>query len=154
MQADEAVNPQGAKERRRVLILISDGDDNIGQWQGPLNDVIARGIKVYTFGLGTASGSYIPLLMSPEGEVMQYATALTGERIISKAQARTLRDLAERTGARFFRGEDNRQVNQAIDEMLINGRPVAGYQANPTRQDLFFYFLAAGFLFLLGGIFL
>lgn len=153
IQADEIVNPPEAKKRRRVLILVSDGDDNIGQWTGPLTEVIRRHLKVYTFGLGSATGAYIPLKMTG-GEVVKYATAITGERIVTRAQARTLRDLAERTGARFFRGEDNRQVEQAIDEILFSGRPVAGYQAYPTRQDLFFYFLAAGFLLMLVGIFL
>ncbi|MBI3934598.1 MAG: VWA domain-containing protein [Acidobacteria bacterium] len=154
MQADEQVNPGTVGKRRRVLILISDGDDNIGQWQEPLAEVMGRRVKVYTFGLGTATGAYFPLVMAPGGEVVKYATTMTGERLKSKAQARTLRDLAERAGGRFFRGEDNRQVQAAIDEILISGRPVAGYQANPTRQDVFFYFLSAAFLCLLGAIFL
>ena len=111
-------------------------------------------MKLYTFGLGSANGAYFPLLMGPSGEVLKYATGMTGERLVSKAQARTLRDLAERTGARFFRGEDNRQVQAAIEEILVNGRPVSGYQANPIRQDLFFYFLSAAFLCMLGAIFL
>lgn len=154
IQADEQINPDNAAKRRRVLVLISDGDDNIGQWQGPLAEVIRRRIKMYTFGLGTANGTYFPLLLTPSGEVLKWATSMTGERLVSKAQARTLREVAERTGARFYRGEDNRQVQAAIEEILVNGRPLAGYEANPTRQDLFFHFLAAAFLCLLGAIFL
>jgi Ca-activated chloride channel family protein len=154
IQADEQINPQNASTRRRVLILISDGDDNIGQWQGPLVEVIRRRIKLYTFGLGTATGAYFPLVMAPGGEVLKYATLRTGERIRTKAQARTLRDLAERTGARFYRGEDSRQVQAAVDELLTTGRPVSGYQANPVKQDLYFYFLSAAFLCMIAGIFL
>ncbi|HWP84990.1 MAG TPA: VWA domain-containing protein [Terriglobia bacterium] len=154
IQADEQVYPDQANKRRRVLVLISDGDDNIGQWQGPLMEVMRRRLKLYTFGLGSANGAYFPLVMAPTGEVLKWATGMTGERLVSKAQARTLRDLAERTGARFYRGEDNGQVQAAIEEILVNGRPVAGYEANPTRRDYFFYFLAAAFLCLLGGIFL
>ena len=153
IQADEQVNPVEAKKRRRVLVLISDGDDNIGQWPGPLGEVVRRRLKVYTFGLGSATGAPVPLQMKGT-EIVRYATLLTGERLITRAQARTLRDVAERTGAHFFRGEDNRQVDAAIDEILISGRPLAGYQANPTRQDLFFYFLAGAFLCMLAGIFL
>ena len=153
IQADEQVNPVEAKKRRRVLVLISDGDDNIGQWQGPLGEVVRRRLKVYTFGLGSATGAPVPLQMKGR-EIVRYATLLTGERLITRAQARTLRDVAERTGAHFFRGEDNRQVDAAIDEILISGRPLAGYQSTPTRQDLFFHFLAAAFLCMLAGIFL
>jgi Ca-activated chloride channel family protein len=154
VQADETIFPQNTAKRRRVFVLISDGDDNIGQWQAPLVEVIRRKIKIYTFGLGTANGAYFPLVLAPGGEVVKYATAMTGERIRSKAQARTLRDVAERAGGRFYRGEDDRQVKAAIDDILNTGRPLAGYEANPTKKDLFYYFLAAGFVFMLGGIFL
>ena len=92
--------------------------------------------------------------MAPGGEVLKWATTMTGERLASKAQARTLREVSERTGASFYRGEDNGQVQAAIDEILVSGRPVSGYEANPTRKDYFFYFLAAAFLCMLGAIFL
>jgi hypothetical protein len=32
--ADDMVNPQAKQKRRRLMIMISDGDDNVGQWQG------------------------------------------------------------------------------------------------------------------------
>jgi Ca-activated chloride channel family protein len=154
IEADEQINPHNARTRRRVLILISDGDDNIGQWQGPLAELVRRRIKVYTIGLGTATGAYFPLARAPGGEVLKYATSRNGERIISKAQARTLRDVAERTAARFYRGEDDRQVDAAIDEVLTTGRPVGGYRADPIKQDLYFYFLSAAFLCMIAGVFL
>jgi Ca-activated chloride channel homolog len=154
IQADEQIYPQNTSKRRRVMVLISDGDDNIGQWQGPLVEVIRRRIKLYTFGLGTANGAYFPLVLGPGGEIVKYATSMTGERIRSKAQARTLRDVAERTGARFYRGEDNRQVQTAIDDLLNTGRPLAGYQSNPTKKDYYFYFLSAAFISMIAAIFL
>jgi hypothetical protein len=154
IQADEQVNPQYTTKRRRVLILISDGDDNIMEWQEPLAQVVQKRLKVYTFGLGSATGAPFPLVRTPAGDVIKYATSVTGARLTTRAQARTLRDVAERTGARFYRGEDSRQVQAAIDEILINGRPLGGYQANPTRQDLYFHFLAFAFVCMLAGIFL
>jgi Ca-activated chloride channel family protein len=153
IQADEQVNPAEAAKRRRVLVLISDGDDNIGQWQGPLAEVLRRRLKIYTFGVGTATGAPVPLQMSGK-EIVKYATLLTGERLISRAQARTMRDVAERTGGRFFRGEDKRQVEAAIDDILVSGRPLAGYQAMPRRQDLYFYFLSVAFVCMMAGVFL
>jgi Ca-activated chloride channel family protein len=156
IHSDAMIYPQNTAKRRRVMVIISDGDDNIGQWQGPLVEVIRQHIKLYTFGLGTANGAYFPLVLAPggNGEVIKYATSMTGERIKSKAQARTLRDVAERTQARFYRGEDNRQVQAAMDDILNTGRPLAGYQANPTKKDYYFHFLVAAFVFMLGGVFL
>jgi hypothetical protein len=61
--------------------------------------------------------------------------------------------VAERTGARFYRGEDVKQVDAALDEILGSGRPTAGYEANPIRLDLYFHFLVSAFVLMLAGIF-
>ncbi len=153
IDADERITPQN-RQRHRVLVLISDGDDNLKEWEGPLNDIVDRHIKLYTFGLGTANGAVFPLRLSPRGEVLRYATTKTGERITSKAQATTLHEIAERTGARFVRGEDERQVQAGIDEIMKSGRPVGGYQAYSVKQDLYLYFFAAAFICMLAGTFL
>lgn len=154
IEIDERIHPENARTRRRVLILLSDGDDNVGQWRAPLAEVVRKRIKVYTIGLGTATGADFPLVMSPGGDVLRYATARTGEQIKSKAQSRTLRDLAEETGAQFYRGEDNRQVQAAVDEVLTAGRQVGGYRAEPIKRDLYVHFLAAAFLSLIAAVFL
>jgi Ca-activated chloride channel family protein len=151
IEADDQLNRQNAGSRRRVLILISDGDDTLGEWREPLAEIVRKQLKLYTIGLGTATGASFPLAIAQNGDVLRYATSRSGERIISKAQARTLRDFAQRTAARFYRGEDNRQVQAAIDEVLTAGRPVAGYRAEPVRHELYFHVLAAAFLFLIAG---
>jgi hypothetical protein len=153
IDADERITPEN-RSRRRILVLISDGDDTIGQWEGPSNDIVRRQLKLYTFGLGTATGAAFPLELSPRGDVIRYAVSATGERLRSKAEATTLRELARRTSARFFRGEDDRQVEAAIEEILSSGRPVAGYQSYPIRRDLYFYFFAAAFVCMLAAAFL
>ena len=151
---DIQMNPELSEKRRRVFVLLSDGDDNIGEWAAPLRQVQQREIKVYTFGLGSASGAYVPLQLSAGGQVVKYLTREGGARIVSQAQAQTMREISDRTGATFFRGEDERQVDRALDDILIQGRPIAGYQANPVRQDLYEYFLMAAFACLILGIFL
>ena len=153
IDADERITPEN-RSRRRVLALISDGDDTIGQWEDPITDIVRRQLKLYTFGLGTATGAAFPVELSPRGEVVRYAISASGERLRSKAEATTLREFARRTNARFFRGEDERQVDAAIEEILSRGRPVAGYQSSPVRRDLYFYFFAAAFVCMLAAAFL
>lgn len=150
---DARLNPETVQNRRRIFVLISDGDDNIGEWAAPLREVQKGGIKVYTFGLGTASGAYVPLVLS-RGQVVKYLTREGGARIVSRAQAKTLREVADHSGGSFYRGEDNKQVDRALDEILFQGRPIAGYQANAVRRDLYQYFLLAAFASLILGIFL
>jgi hypothetical protein len=153
IDADERITPENSG-RRRILVLLSDGDDTIGRWEDPINDIVRRQLKLYTFGLGTATGAVFPLELSPRGDVIRYAISTTGERLRSRGEATTLRELSRRTSARFFRGEDDRQVEAAIEEILSSGRPVAGYQSYPIRRDLYVHFFAAAFVCMLAAAFL
>ena len=67
---------------------------------------------------------------------------------------RTMRTISERTGGQFFRGESDKQVDQAMEEILFTGRPVSGFQSNAVRKDLYIYFLTAAFACLTAGVFL
>ena len=156
LQTQDKMNPDAARTRRRVFVLLSDGDDTAKQLEKPLGDVIKTGIKVYTFGLGTSNGSYVPLTMMGglQGSVVKYLTREGGARLISHAEMRTMREIAEKTGGRFFRGESDKQVDQGMEEILFTGRPVSGFQSNPVRKDLYLYFLLAAFACLITGIFL
>jgi Ca-activated chloride channel family protein len=154
--AEQQLDPEGAKKRRVVFVLISDGDDTAEQLETPLADVVNSGIKVYTFGMGTSNGAYVPLVMTGglNGQVVKYLQSFGGARIVSHAEANTMRDVSERTGGRYYRGEIDQQVDQAIEEILFTGRPVSGFQSNPIRKDLYVYFLIAAFACLVVGVFL
>jgi Ca-activated chloride channel family protein len=153
---EQQLDPEGAKKRRTVFVLLSDGDDTAEQLETPLADVVKSGIKVYTFGMGTSNGAYVPLVMTGglNGQVVKYLQSFGGARIVSHAEANTMRDVSERTGGRYYRGEIDQQVDQAIEEILFTGRPVSGFQSNPIRKDLYVYFLIAAFACLVAGVFL
>jgi|SRR5579885_2742709 len=156
IQSEQKVDPDAAKKRRVVFVLLSDGDDTAHQMEKPMADVIKAGIKVYTFGLGSQNGAPVPLVMTGglNGQVVKYLTREGGTRLYSHAEMRTMREISEKTGGRFFRGESDKQVDQAMEEILFTGRPVAGFESNPVRKDLYLYFLGAAFACLIVGIFL
>jgi Ca-activated chloride channel family protein len=155
LETEEKFDPGSFKGRRSVFVLLSDGDDTASQLDQPLIAVAKAGTKVYTLGLGTASGAFVPLVMRGglSGDVDQYLTE-GGSRLISRAEAKTLREIAEKSGARFVRAESDRQVQEVINEILIQGRPVAGYRSDLVRKYFYRYFLAAAFACLIAGIFL
>jgi Ca-activated chloride channel family protein len=156
LATEEKFNAGSIKGRRSVFVLLSDGDDTAAELEKPLVALANSGTKVYTFGLGTPNGAFVPLVMRGGlgGDVQQYLTDEDGSRLVSRAEARTLREIAERSGAHFVRTENDRQVDDAVNEILVQGRPVAAYHADPVRKDLYRYFLAAAFACLVGGIFL
>lgn len=155
VQTEDKAEPERVKGRRRVFVLLSDGDDTAKQLEKPLAEVVKSGIKVYTFGLGTSNGAYVPLIMTGglQGSVVQYLARDGGVRLISHAEMGTMRDIADRTGGKFYRGENAKQVDQGLDEILVTGRPLGGIQSNPVRKDLFLYFLIGAFACLVAGIF-
>ena len=153
---EQQADPEAARKRRVVFILLSDGDDTAGQIERPLAEVVASGIKIYTIGLGTANGAYVPMELAGglNGQVVSYLQRSSGSRMISRAEMKTMREISERTGGRFYRAESDKQVDAAADEILFTGRPVSGFEASAVRKDLYIYFLMGAFACLLGGVFL
>ena len=153
---EQQADPAEARKRRVVFLLLSDGDDTAGQIEKPLADVVSAGIKVYSIGLGTSNGAYVPIEMAGglNGQVVNYLYRSSGSRMVTRAEMKTMRAISERTGGRFYRAESDKQVDAAAEEILFTGRPVAGYEASAVRKDLYIYFLAAAFACLVGGVFL
>src|SRR5437867_10246361 len=153
---EQQQDPETARKRRVVFVLLSDGDDTAKELEKALVEVARSRIKIYTVGLGTANGSYVPLEMAGglNGQVVKYLQRQGGTRLISRAEVRTMREISERTGGRFFRGDTDKQVDQAVEDILFTAQPVSGFQSNAVRKDLYIYFLMGAFACLLAGEFL
>jgi Ca-activated chloride channel family protein len=154
--AQQRQDSDAAAKRRVVFILLSDGDDTASELEKPLSEVIRSRIKIYTVGLGTANGAYVPVEMTGglNGQVVQYLQRTGGTRIVSRAEMKTMREISERTGGRFFGGENDTQIDEAIDEILLKPQPASGFQSSLVRKDLYLYFLIGAFGCLLAGVFL
>ena len=120
LTTESTLNPEVVKGRRPVFVLLSDGDDTANELLKPLAEAAKANIKAYTFGLGTANGAYVPLVMTGgmQGQVLKYLTHEGGSRMVSHAEMRTMREIADKTGGRFFRGESGKQVDQALEDAV------------------------------------
>src|SRR2546427_1020904 len=89
-------DPEAARKRRVVFVLLSDGDDTANEIEKPLADVIQSGIKIYAIGLGSATGSYVPMEMAGglNGQVVKYLQRDGGARLVSRAEKKTMRDIS------------------------------------------------------------
>jgi Ca-activated chloride channel family protein len=156
VETERKIDPENSKNRRVVLVLLSDGDDTAGEYEKPLAEVIGSEIQVYGVGLGTANGAYVPQEMAGglNGEIVQYYRNDNGIRLISQAQVRTMIEISDKTGGRFVRGERDDQVNQLVDDILLTGRPVSGFESKVVPKDFYIHFLIAAFACLLAGVFL
>lgn len=97
--------------RSKVAILLTDGVSNAGDIT-PMQAAelaVQHGIKVYTIGAGTTGWAPVPVRL-PGG-----AVAL--RRAYVEIDEETLREIAERTEARYFHAGDADALAEVIDEI-------------------------------------
>ena len=97
--------------RSKVVILLTDGVNNAGNITPLQAAELAEqyGIKVYTIGAGRTGWAPVPVRL-PGG-----AVAL--RRAFVEMDEDTLREIAERTGARYFHATDADALEQVIGEI-------------------------------------
>jgi len=102
---------RNSKSKSKVVILLTDGENN-GGLIGPANaKEIAKafGIKVYTIGVGTDGYAPFPV-KTPMGVVMQQQKVTIDEKLLT--------EIANETGGKYFRAKDNEgleNIYAAID---------------------------------------
>jgi len=108
---------RGAKER--VVVLISDGEDLQGEVQDGVDALKELGAKVYAVAIGSEQGEPIPVT-GRNGEHLGFQKDAEGNTVLTRLDARGLREIAEATGGELFhepRGVAMTEVVQRIDRM-------------------------------------
>jgi len=85
-------------QKNNALVILSDGEENENEAQlnAMINEAESSGVFIYSIGLGTPQGGYVPNPDAPLGQVEE-----NGRPVISKLQPDVLRKLAEETGGKF-----------------------------------------------------
>lgn len=130
-----------SKAKSKVVILITDGDNNRGDIAPVSAGELARAfdIRVYTIGVGTYGKVNIPV-QTPLGR--QY------QQIESAFDETPLKQIAAMTGGQYFRATDAtklRSIYKEIDQLEKTKINVREYS---KRDESFFVFAAIAFLLL------
>lgn len=109
-----------SKARTRVIILLTDGENNRGQVDPITAAKIAQalGIKIYTIGVGQEGGAPIPVDSGMFGR--QYARNPDGSIMLTRLDEKSLSKIADITGGKFFRATDEeklREIYKIIGDM-------------------------------------
>ena len=83
----------------KVILLITDGEDNEKQGITAARRAAAKGVKIYVFGIGDAGGGPIPELDGSGG----FKKDSQGKLILSKLEEKGLREIAALTGGSYVR---------------------------------------------------
>ncbi|MEX1211408.1 MAG: capsule assembly Wzi family protein [Balneolaceae bacterium] len=82
----------------RVLVLVSDGEDQGSEWRAPLQELASTGVQVYGVGIGTEAGGRIPVTDPETGAVVGFQRDREGQEVNTRLDIGTLREVAREGG--------------------------------------------------------
>jgi len=106
-----AAFPDSAAAGHEAILLITDGEDHSGDAVEVAEEAAARGIRIYTIGIGSEAGEPIPV---PDG----FKKDRKGEVVLSALDAETLERIALATGGEFHRATTGELELDRIYESL------------------------------------
>lgn len=134
----------------RVLFIVSDGEDHEGEAITMAKAAAKAGIVIYTIGVGKddGEGAWIPI--KRDGVLVRYKRDEAGQRVRTKLNEQTLKDIAEASGGGYINGNNTQQLVEAVNDVL-NNMDKTTFEAQQVAdfKDQFQWFLAAALFFLL-----
>lgn len=139
-----AVNAlRGSKSKSKVIILLTDGENNAGYVEPATAAGLAKryNIKVYTIGIGSMGQAPMPLYDLNGHKTYQYVPAELDEV--------GLRSIATQTGGKFFRAKDATTLRQIYAAINAMEQSWTRYHTEVKYNAQYRWFVVAGLLFFL-----
>ncbi len=131
-----------SKAKSKIVILLTDGENN-GGLIGPDNAreiAKAFGVKVYTIGVGTEG--YAPFPMKTDlGIILQQQKVTIDEKLLTA--------IARETGGRYFRAKDNAGLEQIYKEIDTLEKSVVEMATLTRYTERFYPFIWAALILIL-----
>jgi Ca-activated chloride channel family protein len=147
--ADAVARVKDSNAKSKVVILLSDGVNNVGEIAPITAGEIAKtfGVRVYTIGVGTRGKALTPVAIYPNGQ-MQY------DYIDVDLDEKTMSAIAEETGGKYFRATDKESLRGVYKEIDKLEKTIIKEKSFSNKAEHFFPFaLIAGIALLLEFLF-
>ena len=133
---------KNSKAKSKVVILLTDGSNNMGDLSPMTSAQIAKslGIRVYTIGVGTNKAAPYPM---PVAGGVQYVN------IPVEIDTKTLSDIAAATEGNFYRATNNRELKQIYKDIDVLEKSKMDVKKFSKRHEAFLPFALAAFVALL-----
>lgn len=132
-----------SKAKSKVIILLTDGENNAGYIQ-PMTAVEmakAFNIKVYTIGVGSMGEALTPIGRRADGTYpMGYARVVIDENL--------LREIAGNTDGKYFRATDENGLKKIYSEIDQLEKTKMEVEIVKRQSDKFFFFVFWAIIFL------
>lgn len=133
---------RSSTSKSKVIILLTDGENNGGSIDPNTAREIAKsyGVRVYTVGMGTEGFAPVPVQTS-SGVIMQREKVSIDEKLLTQ--------IANETGGKYYRATDNESLDKIYKE--IDQLEKSKFQVTSFTHytEKFFPFVLAALLFLM-----
>ena len=136
-----------SKAKSKVVILLTDGSNNMGDISPMTAANIAKslGIRVYTIGVGTNKVAPVPMIVAGGVQYVNYPVEI---------DTKTLSDIASTTDGNFYRATNNRELKQIYKDIDKLEKSKMNVKKFSKRYEAYLPFALAAFLCLLTEIIL
>ncbi|MEO5681885.1 MAG: VWA domain-containing protein [Chitinophagaceae bacterium] len=134
---------RASTSKSKVVILLTDGENNGGQIPPLTAKELAKatGVKVYTIGVGTEGFAQTPMQTQTGAVVMQREKVNIDEKLLTQ--------IANETGGRYFRAKDNESLKNIYTDIDKLEKSRIEVTALKRYSEKFFPFAIAALALLL-----
>jgi Ca-activated chloride channel homolog len=124
------------KPGSKVVLVISDGEDEGEVLQSAVNDLRNRGVTIYSVGVGASRPIDVPVPADDGVGEAGWALRVTFNE-------NTLRSIAATGGGRYYRSQTGRELLAAMRDLASRERRQIGWIDQTDYRDLYSYALGA-----------
>jgi Ca-activated chloride channel family protein len=136
-------------EASKVIVIISDGENHIGDAVESAKQAAEKGIKVYTIGMGSPTGAPVPLLRMA-GDQGGFMKDRQGEVVITRMDPEMLSQIAAAGDGEFFGASaSNVGLNKLYNDLNKLNKSEIETKVFSEYDDQFHYFIAFSLLLLI-----
>jgi Ca-activated chloride channel homolog len=132
----------------KVLVIITDGENNEGDAVAQSEDAAKKGVLVYAIGMGSPEGAMIPVY-DASGRMQDFKRDRSGNPVMTKLDEATLQKIAGLGGGKYYRATNSQDE---LDEIYRNINVLQKREFGTKRftdfEDKFQYFLLFGIIVL------
>jgi Ca-activated chloride channel homolog len=108
---------EGQERKHKVLILLTDGEDQNTDPIGASEEARKEGVKIFPIGIGSPVGEPIPIV-DRNGKRVGFMKDNKGDVIVSKLDEVTLQKIALNTGGKYYRATAGEmELDKVYDEI-------------------------------------
>ena len=138
------------KERSKVILLFSDGDETINSNVLEMAKMARdKGIKIYTIGIGSEKGMPIPEGQDSWGNIIY--KKYHGKTVIAKLNPKPLKEIAKITGAEYFHAENIYDLEELENQLERLPKKILKDEILNPASERYWIFNLVGLILLIIG---